>query len=68
MTERLTGDYSEILATKSQELAELTKAFNEGRFRKAAWDSYFLMKDFQALSELACRLNPGSIVGGDESA
>lgn len=47
--ERLTGDYSEILATKSQELAELTKAFNEGRREDAMKLADKLWGDFAVL-------------------
>lgn len=53
MTERLTGDYSEILATKSQELAELTKALNEGRNGRAKQIAYKLGKDFMQLACIA---------------
>lgn len=60
MTERLTGDYSEILATKSQELAELTKAFNECK-RKAALElTAKLRDDFDKLWILAAHSRFGS--------
>lgn len=53
MTERLTGDYSEILATKSQELAELTKAFNEGQNDEAKIICLKLIDDFISLTGIA---------------
>ena len=46
-------DYAELLATKSQELAELTKAFNEHRYQEA-WDMALkLRSEFGQLALIA---------------
>lgn len=46
-------DYAELLATKSAELAELTKAFNEHRFRDAAEICVAMRSDFGKLYFIA---------------
>lgn len=46
-------DYAELLATKSAELAELTRAFNQHRYEDAADLSLKLRRDFAELASIA---------------
>jgi len=46
-------DYAELLATKSQELAELTRAFNEHDYAKAESMCRNLTADFSTLILIA---------------
>lgn len=49
-------DYAELLATKSQELAELTRAFNEHRHADAYRIASSIGWDMAQLSFMATRL------------
>jgi len=51
-------DYAELLATKSQELAELTRAFNEHRYEDAAEISFDMRRDFFVLACIAINSIP----------
>jgi len=46
-------DYAELLATKSAELAELLKAFNDHRYGDAADIALKLRRDFAELASIA---------------
>lgn len=48
-------DYAELLATKSAELAELTKAFNEHRYGDAEKIAMKMQSDLAHLAYLAFR-------------
>lgn len=54
-------DYAELLATKSQELAELTRAFNQRRYDDAHVLARRLKRDFAELECIADELQTNQV-------